>query len=511
MNSALGKLASRLKRHVWFLAAFFIPLSIRSIPEILSWPYPLGLDTLNMVSTIESGRILLSGPLTIIRSQLFYSFETLTYWLIGNITTVIKIFGPLLMGCVALMMYLYARHGLGWSGFKSFLVALLVGTYFVALRNSWDLYSQSFALIFLLATLVVLKAYHSKWRYPLAFTLMILTVFSHQLVSVILIFVLGLEAIRLLIKENRREGLYLLISLFLAGSFFLFRTYSQQTNTIAIPVANVGSEPSLSFVLFVGGLIVYCYALILPLVAIGFRGLKDWILKYWIVWCVIAPLLLAVFPSLPLYYWNRWVNLLVYPLLFFAVAGLDKLWHFQSMRKKKLKRLIPKAVALSYVVLLLALSGFYLAASPENQIPLFSSANPYLSFIPSSMLQNTLPISDNPALVNCFNWVNTHSSNDSAVVIHYALYNLANIYVHGPVVIQVKTDAPMWVFLNNETVLVDGMVGVSRQALVAGNSSVYTVWWINGEGWYQVSTLPPEFTQVYQYGQMAVYKFNSTE
>jgi hypothetical protein len=106
--------------------------------------------------------------------------------------------------------------------------------------------------------------------------------------------------------------------------------------------------------------------------------------------------------------------------------------------------------------------------------------------------------------------VNTHSSNDSALVIHYALYNFANIYVHGPSVVSVKQNAPMWIFLNNETVLVDGMVGASRQALSAGNSSVYTVWWINGEGWYQVSSLPPEFTQVYQYGQMAVYKFNST-
>jgi hypothetical protein len=510
MNGAISKLTSWLKRHVWFIAAFFIPLAIRSIPEILSWPYPLGLDTLTMVRTIQSGSILLSGPWIYIHSQLFYTFQTLTYWLIGNIDIVIKIFGPLLMGCVSLMMYLYARHGLGWSGFKSFLVALLVGIYFVSLRNSWDLYAQSFALIFLLSTLVLLKAYHSKWRYPVIFTFMFLTVFGHQLVSVIMFFILGLEAIRLLIKGSKRESLYLFISLFLAGSFFLFRTYSPQTNAISIPAADVSSAPPISFVFFVGGLLLYCYVLILPLVALGFRDLKDSILKYWIVWCTGIPLLLAIFPNLPLYYWNRWVYLLVYPLLFFAVAGLDKLWHLQSGCKIKVKRLLPKVVAVVYVAFLLALSGFYLAASPENQISLFSTANPYLSFIPSSMLQNTLPISDNPALLNCFNWVNAHSSNDSAVIVHYALYDLASIYVHSSKVISINQDSSMWIHLNNETVLVDGIIGMSRQALVNGNSSVYTVWWVDGEGWYKVSALPPEFTQVSQFGRMAVYVFNST-
>jgi hypothetical protein len=357
MNTALGKLTSWLKRHVWLLAAFFIPLAIRSIPEILSWPYPLGLDTLNMVSTIQSGNVLLSGVWSYVHSQLFYTFETLAYWLTGNINVVMKFFGPVLMGCVALMMYLYARHGLGWSGFKSFLVALLVGTYFVSLRNSWDLYAQSFGLIFLLATLVVLRAYHAKWRFPLIFSFMFLTIFSHQLVSVIMFFVLGLEAIRLSVKDNKREGLYLLVSLALAGSFFLFRTYSPQAGVISIPATDIGSAPPLDFALFVGGLLVFCYALILPLVALGFRYLKDSILRNWIVWCVAIPLLLAIFPYLPLFYWNRWVYLLVYPLLFFAVAGLGKLWQYGSNNQMRFRRLLPKSVAIVYVVLLLALSG----------------------------------------------------------------------------------------------------------------------------------------------------------
>ena len=199
-----NKILCALRQNVWFLAAFFIPLAIRSIPEILSWPYPLGLDTLRYIPVVESGRVL-SDALVFFKTHLFYSFATLAYWLAGDGVFVIKVFGPVLMGLVAVMMYLYARRGLGWGGFKSFLVALLVATYFVSLRNSWDLYAQSFALIFLLATLIILKSSNSNRRFVFAFVFMLLTVLGHQLVAVILFVILGLEALRVLAKKSYKD------------------------------------------------------------------------------------------------------------------------------------------------------------------------------------------------------------------------------------------------------------------------------------------------------------------
>ena len=371
MSRLPSKLFSFLRTHVWLLAAFFVPLAIRCIPEVLSWPYPIGLDTLRYIPALESGHALLSGPVVFVQSQLFYSVATLANWVIGNPVVVVKIFGPLLMGSVALMMYLYARRGLGWGGFKSFLAALLVAIYFVSLRNSWDLYAQSFALIFLFAALVVLKSHRSPRRYVYAFPFLILTVLSHQLVSVILFFVLGLEAIRFLVKKTPRDFVFSFVSLGLAGALFLFRTYSPKTGSVVIPTANVASEPSVALAVNMAGLLVYCYILILPLVAIGLVRLKSWVLRFWVLWCFGVVVLLMVFPNLPLYYWNRWVYLLVYPLLFFAVEGLDRLWKFWSSHETKIKRLMPKALAVTYIALLLALSGFYLVASPENQFSFF--------------------------------------------------------------------------------------------------------------------------------------------
>ena len=506
MSNLVGTLVSLLRKNVWVLVAFFIPLAIRSVPEVLSWPYPLGMDTVRYIPIIQSGQVFLSGLLSFVRNHLFYSLATLIYNVVPDAILIIKIFGPLILAFISVMMYLYARRGLGWSGFKSFLVALLVATYFVSLRNSWDLYSQSFALIFLLAALVVFKSSSSPKRYALVFVFMVLTVLSHELVAVILFFVLGLEAVRFLIKKLRWDFVFLAVMLGLSGALFLFSHYSQSSGTVVIPIVTTGTDPSAGLSLHIAGLLVYCYVLILPLVILGFVGLKDWVLRYWVVLCVGIPLLTMLFPTNPLFYWSRWVYLLVYPLLFFAVHGLDRLWRFWSSYKGKVRRLVPKALAIAYVVLLLALSGFYLTVSPQNQISYFSASNPYLEYIPSSMLQNALPVETNPSFVMCVDWLNTNSVENSVVVEHYALYDLVSIYIKNRHVVSVSEGAS-GAYNQNETGIVDGMVGAARKALDSGSDVVYTVWWISGDGWYKISALPSQFKEVYRSGIMAVYLF----
>jgi hypothetical protein len=170
---------------------------------------------------------------------------------------------------------------------------------------------------------------------------------------------------------------------------------------------------------------------------------------------------------------------------------------------------VPKVFAVTYLVVLLSLSVFYLSFSPQNQVFFFASDNPYLAFIPSTMLQNTLPISDNPALDQCFQWINNNADPDSAVVMHYALYDLAVLYVNNRSLIIVDHSS-MWIHLQNQTTLVDGMVETAQNQLSNGCSAVYTVWWANGKGWYDVPSLPSSFQQVYWSGNMAVYFYNST-
>jgi hypothetical protein len=226
-----------------------------------------------------------------------------------------------------------------------------------------------------------------------------------------------------------------------------------------------------------------------------------------VVLCVGIPMLTMLFPTNPLYFWTRWVYLLVYPLLFFAVHGLDKLWRFWSSYKCKVRRLVPKVLAIAYVFLLLALSGFYLAVGPKTQVSFFSTDNSYLVYIPSSMLQNGLPVEDTASFVLCLEWLNNNGVENSVVVEHYALYDLSCIYVKNRQVV-CASEGATGAFDQNETGIVDGMVWAARKALGNGSDAVYTVWWVSGEGWYKISALPQEFKEVYKSGIMAVYLFD---
>ena len=202
MINNLAKLLSVFRKNGYVLAAFFIPLIIRSIPEFLSWPYPLGLDTLSFMPLIQHGYVFSLGPVGFLQyTNLFFLVSTLLYGLIHNVIIVLKILGPLLLAVLSFTMYLYARKGLCWNSRKALLVSILVATYFVSLRDSWDLYRQMLGLVFLMAVLISLKSINTPHKYYAASFFMVLTVFSHEFASVILFVIVALEAARFLKKS----------------------------------------------------------------------------------------------------------------------------------------------------------------------------------------------------------------------------------------------------------------------------------------------------------------------
>lgn len=509
MNTCFTRLQCMLRKNGYVLAAFIISLAVRGVPEILSWPYPLGLDTLRYIPYIQRGWVFSLGPLGFMKTTgLFYLVAAFPYGLFHDAFIVIKILGPVLLGVLSVMMYLYARRALGWSSPKSLLVSVLVSTYFVSLRISWDLYKQTLGLIFLMATLIALRSFSSPRRYYVACVLMVMTVLSHELAAVIMFFVIGLEAVAFLVKKSIRDFEYLLGSAGLAGALFLFQRYSPQQATVVIPIVSVASEPSVNLALHIGGLLIYCYVLILPLVFLGIVGLRDSFLKYWTVLCVGIPLLTMACPDLPLYYWNRWVYLLVYPLSFYAAHGFGRLWKAWSHFKGNLKRLVPKVFAVAYLFSLLTLSGYYLTTSPENAFPYYSQYNPYLTYIPSSMLQTTVSIKDTSSLIECLQWLNNNTDGSSVIVAHYALYDWIFIYLHDRLIVPVCEDASMWAHIQNEATLAGNMVEAAKEASASDHNAVYTVWWIREEGWYQIPNLPSDFKEVYRAGRMAVYLYS---
>jgi hypothetical protein len=497
----------QMRKGKYFFASFIIPLIARSIPEILAGPYPLGLDTLRYIPLIQNGHVFTMGLGFLRSSNMFYLLAAFANWILNNTFLVIKVLGPILLALLSVMVYLYARRGLKWSSRRSLLVSLLVSTYFVSLRISWDLYRQTLGFVFLFAAITVLKSSTSPRRYYFASALMALTVLSHELAAVTLFFVVGLEAVYYLFRRRKKEFAFLSATLVLPLVLFLSKLYSPKT-TLYLPLTQVAPEPSLTLVSDVFGLMLYSYALILPLAAVGLMRLKDPYMRLLLILCIGIPVITLFSPSAALPYWNRWIYLMVYPLVFFAAEGFATLWRTWARLKNTCKHWAPKVAALAYLGLLLTFSGFYLTSTPEHPFSYFSQYNPYLNQIPSSMLQTTVSVTDTSGLVDCLTWLNQTVSRDSVVVVHYALRDWVAIYLDGTTTIISSPVAVLGTSQQTEAAFAQNLVDSAKIASANGTVNVYTIWWIPGEGWYQIPSLPSVFVEAYHSGRMAVYIFN---
>ena len=105
-------------------------------------------------------------------------------------------------------------------------------------------------------------------------------------------------------------------------------------------------------------------------------------------------------------------------------------------------------------------------------------------------------------------WLSQNSDLNSAVVAHYALFDLASVYASNKHVELVPTDSSIWSNKQNESALANAIVQIAQKVSAEGYTSVYTVWWVNGQGWYGIPTLPSDFTEIYRVGNIAVYSFS---
>src|SRR6266704_4823269 len=151
----------RIQRYKLALGAFLIPLMIRSIPEILAGPYPVGWDIIayyipNSLD-IDSGNLNVWGILT--SPPVMYAIVVPAYVLTRvSLVWIFKILGPLLYGFLGWSIFTFCQRRLQWSSQKAFYAVLFITSYFVVLRIAWDAYQAELGLgLLLLAESIVGK------------------------------------------------------------------------------------------------------------------------------------------------------------------------------------------------------------------------------------------------------------------------------------------------------------------------------------------------------------------
>lgn len=476
------------------LLAFVIPLVIRFIPEIIMGPYMVGFDTLGYY---------VPNTLMWLRAGVgFWSFVAVApffYVLLMGVTTVgvpivisLKVMAPLVLGFLGLTVYFYAHKTLSWSTRKSLLVTLFATLYFVALRISWDMIRSELALIFLFTTLIFLRKNGNPLKNGVLLSLAMLSVvFAHQLVAVIMFAIVLVTSMRLGFDRQMSDVRRLLICSVPAGFLFLLVIYANLVSPSFSVVSGFpayGSEGWMTLFGFASyadlvvdtlGFLVFCYLPLLPFVLLGVRRFRSNLqLKTWISWVFIAVLLASINPfvvALP----YRWILLLTYPFAFYAAEG------FIGLRLNKYK--------VGVGLILAALSVSFVALPSNVAFPYYAL---FPLYVPVSMLQNTVPLSDCQDTVNALQWVKSNMGDDGRLLVHRVFFGWGSLALNGDQLIHYGYENPVTVV---KTLRRNGL-----------EYPLYLVWWVNGSGLHGQPTVSSMFRQVYESGEIAVFTYAPT-
>lgn len=482
------------------LLSFILPATIRTIPELLIGPYIVGFDTMGFY--VPTALLFLHGGIDLWD---YLAVAPLFYTIIMTIVTTgvpiiiaLKIIPPLLLGFLGFSIFLYAFKGLGWSSVKSLAPALLGTIYFVSLRISWDMLRSELGLIFLFIVLTLLAKNKnvSGKRYTLLSLAMMAVVLSHQLVSVIMFGILFFTLI-LELRKNITKYFKLIVAILPAILFFFIVYYTavtpvvfQDTNNTMSLSANWLDFPSYqSMIASEVGFFLYCFLPLLPIAMLSINRFSNLQLRYWLLLSLL--LLLSPFTFVSPY---RWLLLLVYPFAFYVTDSLSCL---KSIKWRGFKFTIHRIVILYLILSTCFLSFGFILSTPENPFIYFNSQslNCFQYQIPTSMLQNTISIRDFEGTVNALEWFNDNENSTAILLTHTVFYSWSLLT------------------LSNKQAMYYGFDNPEKAAELAqqdGYKDVFLVWWIKGEGWYNQSTLPTSFQEVYHSERIAIYYFNST-
>jgi len=484
------------------LLAFLIPLLVRFIPEVLIGPYLVGFDTL--AHYLPTTLLWLNGSVTlwsfIATAPLLYIITAGLSLLSGSIELVLKVLPPVLLGFLGLSLYVYARRGLDWSPKKSLIPALVGTLYFVALRVSWDALREEVALIFFFIVLTLIARVASSkfsWKNYLLLSLAICAVvLSNQVVAVLLLGVLLFTVIYKFFREGRVNAARLVafclpaVLLFLV-MFYLSPAVPEYRLIFGFPSTPDGWLALFGYSSYSGMLssealfILFCFLPLLPLAVLSVRSFKNFQMRSWVVLILLAALIPMVSPS-----GLRLIMLLTYPLVFYATEALSRL---QYVHWKRYNKSLIKIGAFYLVAVTAIFSLGFMLMPPENPFPYFVAGefNSHIYQIPSSMLQNTVSMSDCKGVADAVGWLKTNMDGDAVLLSHRAFYGWALSELNPDRVILYEYDDPADVVGN----------------LTQSYSQVYLIWWVDGQGWYGLSSVPSVFHEVYSEVRIAIYTY----
>jgi hypothetical protein len=499
------------------LLAFLAGVVVRLIPELLSYPNPIGWDTIYYAYRIEEG-VLFGFWDNVFSSWMIYAILIFLNDLIHlSPFLLLKVVAPLLYGGVSAGVYFVASKKFGWSVTKSLLACLMLVFSVAGLAVSWQFYRNIFGVMVLLFAVPLIKK-DINWKETAVLSVLgLLIAWGHELSTIsVFVIVFGYLVLSVVKKEKIPYRLFVaLIPAFLVffGNFLWISPYAIQypTNLIWLD-DSVWAHPANLFFLTdylrvntpiesyssyfdlfsqVGSLFLLLYIVLLPLVAVGY--FKDRTLNLWTLLLLVGAFGCLIVPFAALLLWARWMLMLIVPFTYFAANGLWKITKslegvIVSIWLGWLK--VTKKVGYALLLIFIILGSLFMTFPLINgKGGLFSWSGTF-KYFPSTMQSSSIPLRDIESVIEAYEWLNNNMDKDSSLLVHDTFEFWTLLYLRR----------------SHSAILFDSNLQEAlNYAQSEGYQTIYIVWWNQDIGWYDLD-LTNDWVPFQDYERISIYK-----
>ncbi len=305
-----------------YLAIFAIALSIRMLPEILSWPYLIGWDTPEYVANLKDF-VLKPNPLE--RSVWYGGYRLLPplldillypFTFMLDPWYIYKIVPSLIYGFEAMAFYFFT-NSLGLDRRERYFSTLTFIFYPASLRFSWDLHRNSLGLIFLILLLAEVVR-NEPWGILVS---SLGAYLSNEFTFVLAFMLVGASFLEDL-REGRRSFPKIIALILGIGVLLILSSTIGISKAVGWRMvdANYLINAAYSKTMFIAIL----YAPLLLLLPMGLKKMKNRYLLLFLIMTAFFALSDLIVPGMRFACWDRWVYHLVIPLSLYsgvAVSG----------------------------------------------------------------------------------------------------------------------------------------------------------------------------------------------
>jgi len=395
------------------LFIFSIASLVRTIPELIAYPYPIGYDVINyyipVITNFDKYWPTISGQ--------FPFYVSLLHVINNNIGSsisphfVVTAFAIVTYGIFGVSIFFIGRKVLKINITHSTYLAFFVIFQLAVLRTTWDLHRDLFSLSTMLLLFSIIyekKDTNNRIVIIVSLILSAITAISDRMVG--LLCMLSLIIYTFTTAKNR---LIVLCSLVCTFSFTvsLIQGYgSLHYNTIELLKSSQSIMPTSYNATNLLVLFLVYNGIVTPLGIIGFKLWKNKLLKIPLLITGIGAFSWIFFQELELLVADRWIILFGIFISIFAGYGIIEL----SVKKNTT---IAKIIGHSFLYIIIAMGIVYAVMPYDESFSLYGIAGKYIqNFAPLTMQFNALGIYDNDNLLDLVSWINNNTDPHSLII-----------------------------------------------------------------------------------------------